>query len=204
MNGKLCLAALTTLCCCLFLPTAASAQWCHDQDTTWWCGDPNACEGVCSEPGATCDTYCEQWGQPTTCGGGGNDYDGDGVANASDNCLCNANSNQADCDTDGMGDVCDPANEKWVQIQYIFNACAWDGDAHWNSWAVQLYNATVYRNTCDNSTCVKKHLIDDGSCCYYVCAGGENARECCYHSFNNNPACGNTPDDQCGQPQCPF
>lgn len=205
MNVKLCLAALTILCCCLFLPTAASAQWCQGAEGSYWCGDPNACEAVCSEPGSACDTPCVQSfsGNWTTCGGGGNDLDFDGVANGSDNCVCAANSNQADCDTDGMGNVCDAVNENWVQIQYIFNACAWDAQEHWNYYDVQLYNAAVYQNVCDNSTCVKKIFIDDGSCCYF-CEGGENSRECCFHSFNNNQACHNEPQDQCGQPQCPF
>lgn len=200
---KVCLTAFAALCCGLFLPTPATAQWCQGIDGPYWCGDPNACPAVCSEPGATCDTPCKLFSTWSTCGGGGNDLDNDGVANDFDNCVCTANSNQADCDTDGMGDACDPANENWVLIQFL-SACAWESDAHWNSWGVQLYRGEVYRNTCNNSTCVKKQLVDDGSCCYEFCEGGESGRDCCYHSFNNHPVCANEPQDQCGQPQCPF
>jgi hypothetical protein len=42
------------------------------------------------------------------------DTDGDGVANPSDNCITHANADQSDVDGDGIGDVCDPADDRPV------------------------------------------------------------------------------------------
>lgn len=183
----------------LLSPSWANAQWCHDQDTTWWCGDPNACEGICSEPGATCETYCEQWGLPSTCGGGGTDLDGDGVLNGSDNCVCVANANQADCDIDGAGDVCDYQNERWVYQQDI-GQCDWDGDNHFGSIDVEVYGARRYVNVCNSSVCNDKYLIDQGSCVWTSSCGWSDAA-CCNCNF---PQYCST-DNQCGNyPDCPF
>jgi hypothetical protein len=191
-----------TMALLLLASAAAQAQGCPDDP---FCNSTR-CINVCGEPGTSCSSHCTAGGRTTTCGewdgNPANDLDSDGVANTSDNCLCTPNADQADCDGDGTGDACDPVNEKWVAINSLFS-CAWDGDAHLYYWNVQLYNATVYRNVCDNTTCVKKQLSREGQCCY-VCTGGQTDTDCCLYSFNNSPTCNQNPNDQCGQPQCPF
>lgn len=41
-----------------------------------------------------------------------NDFDGDGDLNADDNCAFEPNADQADADGDGLGDVCDPRDDR--------------------------------------------------------------------------------------------
>ncbi|HEX7181545.1 MAG TPA: hypothetical protein VF756_06855 [Thermoanaerobaculia bacterium] len=185
----------------LFIPSSAQAQWCQGVDGPYWCGDPNACEGICGEPGATCDTPCEGFGGNwTTCGGGGPDYDGDGVANESDNCLCQANSSQADCDTDGWGDVCDPRNEKWVFVEDL-GRCETDSDVHWNKFTIEQFAAKRYRNECDGSYCSDRYLISSASCNFSSSGCGTSAGACCNCHY---PFSWCTGIATCGSPDCPF
>lgn len=179
---------------------AVAAQACPPDDP--FC---DRCNNICN--GSNCADACKAGGSWTTCGqwdgNPANDLDGDGVVNASDNCMCTANSNQADCDTDGIGDACDAVNEKWVAISTTVNACAWDSDTHIWGFSVQIYNATTYRNVCNNATCVKKNELGDHSCCF-ACIGGGSGEECCDQNFGHNAVCGQVPYDQCGSPACTF
>jgi hypothetical protein len=187
------------------MPAAGEAQWCLDPDGgAYWCGDPDACIGICGESGSDCTTPCKRMGGTwTTCGGFGgnpaNDLDGDGVSNDYDNCTCTDNTNQTDCDTDGMGDVCDPQNVKWV-FQQDIGVCDWDGDNHAGYIDVEVYGAKRYVNVCDGSICNDKYLEDSGSCTWTSSCGWSDAA-CCNCNF---PQYCST-DNQCGNyPDCPF
>ena len=188
---------LLSACFLLFLfhPSSAAAQWCHDIDQTYWCGDPNACEYVCGLSSSDCTTPCEGYLGSTNCGGGGNDLDGDGIANGSDNCVCQTNANQADCDTDGAGDACDARNEKWVFVQDL-GYCDWDGDAHFGSMDIELYAADRYQNQCDGNYCSKKRLLQSGTCYGFMSSGS------CCNSLYGSSIC--SIDNQCGLPNCSF
>ncbi|HEY9420359.1 MAG TPA: hypothetical protein VIW92_03010 [Thermoanaerobaculia bacterium] len=180
----------------LFGGLPAQAQWCHDIDQTYWCGDPSDCEGVCTQPGSDCTTACSRFGNWTTCGGGSEtDSDSDGIPNTSDNCLCSSNSNQADCDQDGMGDVCDAVDEKWVPVSSV-TYCDWDMDWQGPGWGeVELYGTQRYRELCTNAYCNNSVKMDDKKCYGYT-----QADDCCYDNFRY--LCDT--DNQCPAETCPF
>lgn len=112
----------------LFAPAPVQAQWCQDINGPYWCGDPDACQGVCSDPNSDCTTPCKQFNTWKTCGGTATDSDNDGVSNSTDNCVCTSNSNQADCDSDGTGTACDSLNANYVL--YSEQLCMVDRDTH--------------------------------------------------------------------------
>jgi hypothetical protein len=174
----------------------AQAQWCQGVDGPYWCGDPDACQAVCSEPGADCTTPCTRLGGTwTTCGGGGSDIDGDGIGNDSDNCACNANTNQADCDQDGQGDVCDAQNEKWVVVSGV-DYCDWDMDWHFGYGEVEKFGTQRYRELCTNSYCNQSVKMDDKKCYGYT-----DAYDCCYDNYGYSIC---SIDNQCPADSCPF
>jgi hypothetical protein len=180
----------------LLAPATAQAQFCQGVDGPYWCGDPEACQAVCSEPGSDCTTPCKRFNSWTTCGGGGgNDEDGDGILNDSDNCACNANANQADCDQDGAGDVCDAVNEKWVPVSSV-NYCDWDMDWHFGYGEVEKYGTQQYQNLCNNSYCNQSVKIDDKKCYGYT-----DGYACCYDNYGYSTC---AIDNQCPADTCPF
>lgn len=139
----------------LLAPAPSQAQWCQDINQPYWCGDPDACEGVCSEPSSSCTTPCKQFSTWTTCGGSATDSDGDGVVNDSDNCACTSNANQADCDGDGAGNVCDGLN-----ASYVFShdtLCMVDRDSHFGYYELEAHYDRVY---VDNSSCGAPNTYD--------------------------------------------
>jgi len=166
----------------LLVPTPAQAQWCQGIDGPYWCGDPDACEAICTEPWADCTTSCSGWGGWTTCGGGGPDTDGDGVNDDVDNCGCAPNSNQADCDGDGAGNVCDGEN-----ANYVFShadLCMVDRDTHFGYFELEKHFDWVYT---DSSSCGAPPTYDTHEdpnsawcfnisthdCCLYVLEAGD-------------------------------
>jgi len=173
------------LLCTLFVglvlsSSAAQAEWCQGVDGPYWCGDPSACQVVCSEPGSDCMTPCLRFGNTWgTCGGSefDTDVDGDGIANDSDNCACDANSNQIDCDQDGAGDVCDAVDEKWVPVSSV-TRCDWDMDWHFGYGEVELFGTQQYRELCTNSYCNESVKMDDKKC-----YGIFDAEDCCIENY---------------------
>lgn len=135
-TGFLMLAALFAVLLC----GPAEAQWCHDQDQTWWCGDPDDCR-LCSTEAWSCDRSCKRFGSWSTCGEAqgnpANDLDGDGDLNTADNCLCTPNADQADCDGDNVGSACDLENAVYQQVS---NQRCWiDRDVHATHYDLEDY-----------------------------------------------------------------
>ena len=194
---KFCGLLLASFLALFLVSPAAQAQWCQGVEGAYWCGDPNACEAVCSEPGSDCMTPClsfgGNWG---TCGGGefDTDVDGDGVLNDSDNCACVPNSSQVDCDQDGMGDVCDPVDEKWVPVSTT-TYCDWDMDWHFFYGEVEQYSTRRFREVCTNSYCNDTF---------------QTAEKRCYEPFDDNYCCeihfgqACLTDNQCPADTCDF
>jgi hypothetical protein len=190
------LLAFSCLLALFFASAPAQAQWCHDIDQTYWCGDPSDCEGVCSQPGADCTMECSRFGTWTTCGGGSTtDSDSDGIPNSSDNCVCSSNANQADCDQDGMGDTCDAVDEKWVPVNTL-TYCDWDMDWHFGYGEVEKWGTRRYRELCTNTYCNNSEKMDDSKC-----YGIFDAEDCCIESYGSATC---STDNQCPADTCPF
>jgi hypothetical protein len=189
--------AAALLAFAFFGPTPVQAQWCQDINGAYWCGDPEACQGICSDPGSDCTTPCKRLtGTWTTCGGGSEtDSDSDGIGNDVDNCTCTSNSSQADCDQDGMGDVCDAANEKWVPVTSV-SQCDWDMDWHFGYGEVEKWGTQQYKNICNNALCNNSVLMDDKKCYGYT-----DGYACCYDNFGYSVC---ATDNQCPADSCPF
>lgn len=159
----------------LLAPAPAQAQWCQDIYGAYWCGDPDACEGICGQPGSDCTTSCQQFGGTwTTCGGSATDSDFDGVSNDSDNCVCTSNSNQADCDGDGWGNVCDSLNANYVYSHDVL--CMVDRDSHWLYYELERHYDRVY---VDTSSCGAPNTYDtyedpNSAWCYNI-----ETHDCC-------------------------
>lgn len=190
------LLAVPALLALLFCAIPAQAQWCQGVDGAYWCGDPEACQGICNEPGSDCTTACKRLtGVWTTCGGGSaTDSDNDGISNDSDNCLCSSNASQTDCDQDGMGDTCDPVDEKWVPVSTL-DYCDWDADWHFGYLEVETWGTRQYRELCTNTYCNNSEKIDDKKCYGYT-----DGEDCCYDNFGF--LCDT--DNQCPADTCPF
>ncbi|MEA2563618.1 MAG: hypothetical protein QOH06_5122 [Acidobacteriota bacterium] len=182
-------------------PASAQAQWCQGIDGPYWCGDPDACQAICSEPGSDCTTSCKRFGNTwATCGAGGGDNDADGVADDIDNCTCSANADQADCDEDGIGDACDSQNEKWVYVQDL-GECDIDRHATGTEWDVQRMGAKRYRNVCNNTYCSDRYVIQEESCTFSFWGCGKGYIECCECQFGYDTC---HQPSVCGEPNCPF
>ena len=198
MNGKGLWLTLAFLCLLALTATPAQAQWCQGIDGPYWCGDPEACQGVCSDPNSDCMTPCKRFNNWSTCGGITNDHDGDGVGNGSDNCACNANSNQADCDLDGFGDVCDGNSVRWVYVQDM-GRCDWDGDTNFGSFDVEILGAHQYQDACSGNYCADRYVIDQDECNWGTQTYSTDT--CCEALFNDSWCihgnCG-------GGSNCPF
>lgn len=184
----------------LLAPTPVQAQWCQDINGAYWCGDPDACEGICSQSGSDCTTECLRFNTWSTCGGGGNDNDRDGIPDVSDNCVCSANADQADCDQDGIGDACDSLNEKWVFVQNL-GECDIDRHATGTEWDVQRIGAYRYRNVCNNTYCSDRYVIEEKSCTFSFTGCGKGYIECCECRFGYDTC---HQPSVCGDPNCPF
>lgn len=178
----------------------AQAQWCQDINGAYWCGDPSACEGVCSQSGSDCTTECSRFGEWSTCGAGGDDNDSDGVADSSDNCVCAYNPNQANCDGDSLGDACDPQSAVWVFVQDL-GECDIDRHATGTEWDVQRMGALRYRNLCDNTYCSDRYVIEEKSCTFSFWGCGKSYSHCCECWWDYNTC---HQQNTCGGPDCPF
>lgn len=128
------------------------------------------------------------------------DTDGDGVTDPSDNCPDNSNANQADCDEDGIGDVCDTRNEKWVFVQDL-GRCDFDGDMHSTYFAAEQYGARRYRNVCGSNFCSDRYLIGRRTCSFSFSGCGQGSTHCCECHWQSSWC---TIDNTCGGPDCPF
>ncbi len=185
----------------LFLaPAPAEAQWCQDINGPYWCGDPEACQAICSEPGSDCTTPCKRFNNWATCGAGGGDNDNDGIADDTDNCTCSANADQADCDQDGLGDACDAQNERWILVQDL-GECDIDRHATGTEWDVQRIGARRYRNECNNTYCSDRYVIEEKSCTFSFWGCGQSYSHCCDCQFGYNTC---HQPSVCGEPNCPF
>ncbi|HYO13551.1 MAG TPA: hypothetical protein VE685_10185 [Thermoanaerobaculia bacterium] len=198
---RLSLSFLLALTACLAFTSSLQAQWCHDIDQTYWCGDPYDCQYICYQAGSDCTTPCNQFGIQTRCGGDSSDLDLDGVPNDGDNCACTANSNQTDCDTDGLGDACDPQNAKWVYLRDI-GQCDWDADHSAFEITIEVYAADEYVNVCDNTVCYKQRRTFHDRCLWSSECGWGSSECCdCLSSRDNKNYCGY---NSCGSTECPF
>lgn len=166
----------TLLLALLLVPAPARSLWCQGIDGPYWCGDPDACEEVCTQPGADCTTSCKQFQTWTTCGGGSeDDGDEDGVTNDVDNCTCTPNSSQADCDGDGAGNVCDNEN-----ANYVFShkeLCMVDRDTHFGYFELEKHHDWVYVDvsSCNSPPKLETREDPDSAWCFNI-----STYDCCF------------------------
>ena len=184
----------TFLLALLLAPAAVQAQWCQDINGPYWCGDPDACEGVCSDPNSDCTTPCVRFNTWRTCGGTATDSDNDGVSNDTDNCACTANSNQADCDGDGTGTACDSLNANYYL--YSEQTCMVDRDSHFLYYELERH---IDQRYVDSSSCGAPDLYDtyeDGDSAW--CSNSVSEYNCCVNVLEEtNWWCNNIGQDYC-------
>lgn len=178
----------------LFAPAPVQAQWCQDINGPYWCGDPEACQGVCSEPSSDCTTPCKQFNTWKTCGGTATDSDNDGVSNDTDNCTCTSNSTQTDCDSDGHGNVCDSLNANYVL--YSEQTCMVDRDSHVGYYELERH---IDQRYVDTSSCGAPDTYDtyeDGDSAW--CSNSVSEYNCCVNVLlETNWWCNNINQDYC-------
>jgi len=120
------------------------------------------------------------------------DRDGDGILNNLDNCPRVANHDQADCDGDGVGDVCDSENARYVAVTPE-QTCMTDKDDHVLFTTFEHHVEWLER---DASSCGAPDRwlgrIRDSARC--VSLGDE---ECCRLLTGSLNATGATPDPWC-------
>lgn len=189
MRARFFLTLGIALVACLGLSQVANAQ--------------AACDGMCN-PLIDCRVPCHTGSMPLiTCGeyqSCNADPDNDGVLWWNDNCPMTYNPNQANCDGDDTGDVCDPANEKWVIVENSFQLCYIDVDGHLLTQTLEAYSRQVYTNICGSGgTCIKHYLLGSGDCPRPL-----SASYCCDEGFPEEACDMFLNQDRCGLPKCTF
>ena len=143
----------------------------------------------CQDDYNACTAYCET-----------SDWDEDGITEPNDNCPDDYNPNQADCDSDGAGDVCDPDDANWVEIENI-GPCDWDGDLYFDAVVVEIYSAKRWRNTCNNAECTDVYRSSSRWCEHFSSGCGFSATNCCDCRYGND-YCDHL--EGCPAQNCPF
>lgn len=112
---------------------------------------------------------------------GPRDADSDGIRNRDDNCPAVSNRNQLDCDWDGLGDVCDPDNGRWVAASEPF-VCHVDKDDHVLYFSLEFWGEVrlVDSSSCGSPPIYERVQLDETRCV------GVSESNCCLGTMPRN------------------